>query len=137
MNYQLIPANKNERDLFVKTTKSFNLIGIFLMWLCMLLMFIVFTAKSSILSLGGFVAFTLAFLFFKAAERSGGIFEYLVVQPNHTGRRAVFMVTMLTIFTCFPYVVFFNTLQAGLVISCLGIVVAAAVTALRFVGIEK
>lgn len=134
MNYQLIPAIENERGLFVKTTKSFNHTGIVLMWLCMGLMCGAFLAESTMIRFTCFVAFALSYLFYMAAERNGGIFEIIVVQPNHLGRLLVFVVALLANTAGFIHLAIYGNTTVFILIA---LVTASAATAMRFVGLKN
>ena len=147
MNGQLITAaenkltemrkDENQRGLFVKTTKSLNHIGLILLWVCVGLLSTALLIESNVVSLICFVVFALSYLFYLSAERNGGIFEYVTVQPNHAGRQLVFASCVLAVAIGLIYLAFFNTHSANFVIPVLAIIEMAGVTALRFIGLTK
>lgn len=129
--------DEGQRGLFVKTTKSLNHIGIILLWVCVGLLSAALLIESNVMSLVCFVVFALSYLFFLSAERNGGIFEYVAVQPNHTGRQLIFIGCVLTCAAGLIYLAFFDTHSANLVVPLIAVIEMTGVTALRFVGLTK
>ncbi len=123
-----------ERGIFVKTSKSLTKTGLTIMWATMLLMAASFFAQSNVLRLVCFVAFALMYLFYMAAVRNGGIFEYIAVKQNHIGRQSVFVIAFLANVIGFVHLAIYSN---PITLPLIGICTAAAVTALRFVGNNK
>lgn len=147
MNGQIITSTENrlaemrhheiKHNLFVKTSKSLTRTGLALMWATMLLMSVVFLAPASIsivLRLVCLGAFVVMYLFYMAAVRNGGIFEYVAVEQNHTGRQSIFVFGFLVNVAGFIHLAIYSD---PIALPVIGIFTAVAVTALRFVGLQK